>query len=210
MYLGIAASETIGDLKLLPGMKEKDMKIFFTSVLNFYTELVTIVKKKFDFRDELYNIISVVDPEVAQGFKIKSLKLILKRFPTLENFVDLQALDIEWRRHAFLDHQKEELHATLSAEKYWKKVFMIKTVLGEPAFPNLNIVMKYLLVLPFSNASVERIFSTLRNCKTVHRNRLGTDTLVALIATKEGVREQNGCVDFEPNQSMLEATLWDY
>lgn len=80
--------------------------------------------------------------------------------------------------------KKDQIPECLSI-KYWQKVFMMKTALGLPAFPNLNTVMKLLLILPFSNASVERVFSTLKNCKTIHINKLKTATMVCLITTKE-------------------------
>lgn len=210
VYLGMSATETLSDLKKSPDIAEEDIQSFFKSILKFYIELTTVVKRKFDFRDELYNVMSVVDPEVAQSYKkIKSLHCVLKRFPTLQKFVDMQELDNEWKRHALMDHSQEGLDATMSANIYWPKVFKIKNAIGEKAFPNLYIVMKLLLVLPISNASVERVFSNLKNCKTLHRNRMTTNTLVALIATKEGVRDQNGCVGFEPCRRMMSSTLWD-
>ena len=85
----------------------------------------------------------------------------------------------------------------------------MKNATGAHIFPNLRVATNSVLILPFSNASVERIFSTLKNCKTAHRNRLKNDTIVSLIATKEGVKEQNGSVNFEPNKKMLSAKLWD-
>lgn len=210
IYLGISATETMSDLKKSPDIAEEDIQSFLESILEFYIELTTVVKRKFDFRDELYNVMSVVDPEIAQSYKkIKSLRCVLNRFPTLQKFVNLQELDNEWKRHALMDHSQEELDATISANNYWPKVFKIKNAIGEKAFPNLHIVMKLLLALPISNASVERVFSTLKNCKTLHRNRMTTNTLVALIATKEGVKEQNGCVSFEPCRKMMESSLWD-
>lgn len=88
----------------------------------------------------------------------------------------------------------------MSAQQYWSTVFKIKTATGENKFPNLKKVMAFLLVLPFSNASVERVFSELKLCKTAHRNKLKTSTVVALMATREGVGKSKGCVDFEPTQ----------
>lgn len=175
----------------------------------FYIELITVVKENINFRDEVYDILPCLDPQVAQSFKRKSLIEVCKRFPIIQQFVNMQHLDNEWKEHALMEHAQEGLDATMPADIYWVKVLTMKTSTGKPAFPNLHTALRLLLVLPFSNASVERIFSTLRNCKTVNRNRLKTDTLVALIATKEGVSAQKGSKNFEPIQKMLEASLWD-
>ena len=208
IYLGISVSESIKDLQQDADVPENDINYFFQSIQNFYIELVTIIKDKFDFTDVIFDIISVVDPAVAQEFKIKSLQNVLVRFPILKSYLDPQELDNEWRKHSFLDHLKEELDPSKSASEYWKKVFRMKTSTGLPAFTNLKTANNLLLILPFSNASVERIFSTLNNCKTAHRSRLKTDTIVSLIAAKDGIKEQKGCVNVEPSKEMLKPTLY--
>lgn len=209
VYLGVSASDSIRDLQQNLDVPEKDIKFFFHSIQNFYIELVTIIKDKFDFTDEIFNTISVVDPQVEQDFRIKSLQNVLVRFPILKSYLDPQGLDNEWKKHSLLDHAKEGLDPSKPANIYWKKVFQMKTSTGLPAFKNLKTAINLLLVLPFSNASVEHIFSALKNCKTAHRNRLKTETIVSLIGAKEGIKEQNGYVNFERNTAMLKANLWD-
>lgn len=210
IYIGTAASETMDDIKKMPNIKETDLENFYNTIISFYVELVRVVKLKFNFNDEIYNIITIVDPQTAQDYETKTLSSLGKRFPILKQLINFQDLDTEYKRHALLDHAKQGLHPTLPAAIYWQKVFQLKTVLGAQAFPNLCLAMKLLLVLPFSNASVERIFSTLKNCKTAHRNRMKTDTLKGLIAAKEGIKNQHGCcVKFEPTEFMMKAKLWD-
>lgn len=210
IYIGMSATETLNEIKQMPNVRNIHIREFYDTILNFYIELVSVVKDKFEFRDSIYEIISFVDPQVAQEYKNKSLVSVWKRFPILRKFINIQELDKEWKTHALLDHHQEGLYPTLPAHIYWEKVFSLRTALGRPAFPNLCTTIKLLLVLPFSNASVERIFSTMKNCKTVHRNCLKTDTLVCLIATKEAVGENhNGCVGFEPSAEMYKSNIWE-
>lgn len=61
-----------------------------------------------------------------------------------------------------------------------------------------------LLVLPFANASVERVFSKLKRIKTESRTRLNTNTIVSLMATSSGIKD---VVKFEPTKDMLEKKL---
>jgi hypothetical protein len=68
-----------------------------------------------------------------------------------------------------------------------------------PLYQNLKIVIKLLLVLPFSNASVERVFSTLNLCKTAHRNTLKTETISAIMTTKHGIKSEKGIIAFNPS-----------
>lgn len=207
IYLGVLATESLNELKRMPDVEAKDIEAFFKSILAFYVELVSVIKNKFDFKDEVYNVIAVVEPKTAQEFKIKSLENVVRRFPILEKYTNAQALDNEWKAHALLNHKEEGLDASKHACDYWKQVFKMRTATGQLAFKNLCTVFKLLFVLPFSNASVERVFSNLKNIKTYHRNCLKTETVVALMATKDGVSQHNGCVNFEPSKKMLKAPV---
>ena len=136
---------------------------------------------------------------------------VLKRFPVLYKFVTAQKLDDEWRAHAMLDFHQHglEVHGdNIDAECYWGKVFCMKNAAEEYLFSNIKIVISLLLILPFSNASVERKFSVLKNLKTENRNRLNTDTVVSLMATREGIKKLGGSVKFNPSNKMLSTNIW--
>lgn len=64
------------------------------------------------------------------------------------------------------------------------------------------------MVLPFSNASVERVFSILNNIKTVARNNLKTETITSLMTTKEGIASKGGCFKSELTTAMLKTKIW--
>lgn len=145
----------------------------------------------------------MVDPGFAQSFRLKELSSVIERFPFIQNKIDVQELDKEWRDHALLDHENLELDKNLSASQYWKTVFALKNIQDECMFPNLRLVISLLLVLPFSNASVERTFSNLKRMNTDDRNALKTETIAALMATQRGIKEQGGVVAFEPSNEML-------
>lgn len=86
------------------------------------------------------------------------------------------------------------------AEDYWSEIFKLKNDVGVLFFPNLKKTFSLLLVLPYSNASVERIFSDLFNIKTEKRNLLKTSNIKAILATKEGVMQSSGCMKFQPTK----------
>lgn len=210
MYLGVAAQETLDSLKKDTGLPKKELDQFLVTCLNFYVEVVDQLKTRFDFSDPIFELLELVEPKNAQSFSIRNVsQLIVKRFPFMKDIINMQDLDTEWKRHALLDHVKEGLDPNKSSEEYWKIVFSLRTVSGSCIFPNLKIVINLLLILPFSNASVERVFSTLKNIKTDHRNKLKTDTVKALIATREGISENGGCVAFRPTKSMLQCNIWN-
>ncbi|XP_031328947.1 uncharacterized protein LOC116170670 [Photinus pyralis] len=205
LYLGIQASESIQNLKNDPNVAREDIERFFKSCLNFYIEVVTDIKTRFDFSDPVFEIIKIVDPGFAYGFEVKSLNFVVKRFPFLNDFIDIQELDNEWKEHALLDLHKLGINISYDAQEYWQKIFALKNAANIELFSNLKTVINFLLVLPFSNASVERIFSDLKNIKTDHRNKLNTATINALIATKQGI---TNVVEFKVDKTMLKSNIW--
>lgn len=56
----------------------------------------------------------------------------------------------------------------------------------------MKIIFKLLFSLTLSNASVESLFSDLNLCKTNHRNKLLTKSLVANLHTKRGIEKEGG------------------
>jgi hypothetical protein len=210
IYLGILAQCSFTEMKNDQAVPKSEIELFLKTCLNFYVELVTEIKNRFDFSDELFTILNILEPKTAQEFSTKSLSAVFIRFPMLKDIskLDLQKTDSEWKNHALLDHSSLGLDPSRPALEYWTKVFNLKTALGEPAFPNLQVVLKLLFILPFSNTSVERVFSTLNDCKTNERNRLKTSTVVSLMATREGINDRGGIVKFEPTREMMRKNIW--
>ncbi|KAJ8963505.1 hypothetical protein NQ314_005584 [Rhamnusium bicolor] len=167
IYIGITATESIVNLKKDSNVPRSEITCFFRTCQAFYIELTTDICKRFDFSDHLFDLISIVNPSIAQQFEIQSLAQVFQRFPILNNFVTRQKVDDEWRAHAMLNHPQYGLNTNDydSAENYWAKVFSLKNRAGQFLFSSLKHVLSLLLVLPFSNASVERKFSVLRNLK---------------------------------------------
>lgn len=88
--------------------------------------------------------------------------------------------------------------------EYWTKLFCLKNSLGEIYFPNTSILLmiRLLLVLSFSNALVERLFSDLKNIKTMHGNNLKTDSLVGIIRAKHYIVD---CIAFKPSATIFKS-----
>lgn len=196
IYIGVLAQEPLLELSV-------DERVsLLTKCREFYCEAVHLIRKKFDFSDEIFDILEILNPSVAQSLQIKSLQKFLKRFPSFP--VKLKELDKEWREHALLDYKSLGIDNEQDSEVYWTKIFGLKDALGSELFPNLKKVIKFLLIMPFSNASVERIFSALNNCKTNKRNKLKSDTLSALFIVKEGLKGKE--INFEPTTDMFKRT----
>ncbi|GBP42652.1 Putative nuclease HARBI1 [Eumeta japonica] len=125
-----------------------------------------------------------------------------KRFPNI--VIDTENLHKEWKKHAFLDFSELNISPDMPVEEYWTKILKMTDETVEPMFPNLKEVIMVLLILPFSNACVERVFSQLKLIKSDHRNRLNTNTIAALMATKAAIKN---ATTFEPSKALMHARI---
>lgn len=207
VYLGVAAQQSLEEMKKSPNPPPMtEIEDILKKCLAFYIESVKEIKQRFKFDDPIYQCLEIVKPNVAQKFENKDMLDVITRFPVLSSHINHQELVKELREHAFLDFENLGLSTDMPADVYWKTLFLLKNSEGRERFPNLKKAISLLMVLPFSNACVERVFSKLKQIKTDHRNKLHTSTIAALMNTAEGTKE-SGLIKFEPNQKMLRAKL---
>ena len=72
---------------------------------------------------------------------------------------------------------------------------------GHQRFPLLTRLAKAILVVPHGNADVERCFSQMGLNKTKLRNKLGVNTMNALLQVQCNQKEP--CYTFKPTAQML-------
>ena len=90
---------------------------------------------------------------------------LAKRFPNIVKESDVDSLVEEFQD--FQLASKDELPCLdLNVEIFWSKMSDLKLAFGSSKrFPNLCNLAKACLVLPVSNAEVERVFSLLKKFK---------------------------------------------
>lgn len=93
----------------------------------------------------------------------------------------------------------------MDIKRFWHIVFNAKNAGGDLKFPNLSKIICILLSFPFSNASVERIFSQLKLIKTEHRTALKHESLLGLLTTKLAFQQKGNhqAANLDPQKDML-------
>ncbi|XP_074038465.1 protein FAM200B-like [Leptinotarsa decemlineata] len=125
----------------------QELTSFKLRCLEFYTEICTQIKERFDFSDKILSFASNFIPETACEGSIRSIAEFINFFPHIE--VDIEAANIEWNlmvEASFDKETKENINA------FWRAVQIKKNVLGEPMFPNLMIIVRVIMSLPHSSA----------------------------------------------------------
>ena len=77
--------------------------------------------------------------------------------------------------------------------EFWNEVRLYKDASDVNPFQEVSNLALVLLVLPWSNADVERAFSQLNLVKTSLRNRMSTTMVNALLTIRAGLKRVNKC-----------------
>lgn len=80
-----------------------------------------------------------------------------------------------------------------SSTEFWCEVRAYKDIIGQNPFEDLADFVISLLILPISNAEVERLFSLMNNIKTKKRNALQVEMLNSILMVQDCMRRENCC-----------------
>lgn len=152
------------------------------SILECFTE-------RFDKSDSVFNaLVKVLDTELYpqaeadNSYGLDELRLLVKRFQEIltANGCDVMKIESEW------DDVKELVATTgLKGAKYtdaWAKLF---TSSKKDTLSNILHLVEILLVVPISNATLERMFSAMNRVHTDWRNCLGEKRVENLLRILE-------------------------
>jgi hypothetical protein len=184
-YVGLGATATIHEIASVAG--KADVDNFLTTCKNFLIESILQIQSRFDLDDPVHEIVQCLLPSNAAALKPRSLRSICQKLPYLKDTIDLNKLDMEWRQHALEPKAKPELHW----DEYWLNIRDTTTPTGEAKYPLLMAFVSILASLPFSNVSVEIIFSQLKLVKTDQRNSLKSTSLVSLLQAKMRMKNEH-------------------
>lgn len=112
-----------------------------------------------------------------------------------EEFIDLPVEEITALEHQWQKLNSYEWLNKNSTVDFWVNVYEYKNALNENPFSELATFAMKFLVLPFSNAEVERVFSGMNLIKTKIRNRMMLNTMNSLLYIRCGLKRMNTCCE---------------
>ena len=130
------------------------------------------VQKRFDLRAEYHDMVDCINPKNASALHPTSLAPIIERLPYLNDIIQVNELDREWRQHALEDVQEvedEDKDAATAWNGYWSKIKDLRKPNGEKKYGNLITFAAFMAFFPCSNAPVERVFSSLKLIKNAKK-----------------------------------------
>ncbi|KAH8025589.1 hypothetical protein HPB51_010047 [Rhipicephalus microplus] len=113
----------------------------------------------------------------------------------------IEKIQNQWGKISLLDWKQIS-----STQSFWCEVHSYKDACGENPFAELAGFAMSMLVLPYSNAEVERTFSQLNIVKSKLRNKLKPETTNAILVVRVGLkRHQKSCFDHELPAAVISA-----
>ncbi|XP_058827037.1 uncharacterized protein LOC131687020 [Topomyia yanbarensis] len=161
---------------------------FRTNIMRFYITLSNQILKRFNFNDGILVNLTIINPDNIISRKHTSLLPLLQCFPNVISCDQIQTIDDEYREVRNINFSEFSNDQLKDPTAFWEKVLTMERCDGQLAFPALKVFIPCMLILPHSSASVERLFSAYNLNKTKLRNRLETETMRGILATKSYVR----------------------
>lgn len=170
-------------------LSNEEKKLFRSRCMDFYISSAHEIYKRFPFNSfemSVLKLLSFLNPD-----EVSSTETLVHLCVKMSYLItDLNALDREWRSIINMLHKPE----IKDVVNYWKTICEKRKGDESLAYPEINKLVSYLLTLPHSSASVERVFSAINLNKTKIRNRLGSETLSGILHTKRLINEHGKTV----------------
>ncbi|XP_058839742.1 uncharacterized protein LOC131695289 [Topomyia yanbarensis] len=188
LYIGTAAKSHLEGIKSNNLIQRNDVTQFLTNIMNYYISLANQIQIRIHFEEPVLVNMIIIDPKNVIERVHESILPLINAFPNLVTSETIQEMDSEFREVRNVDFRKYTEEERRSSSAFWSKVLSVQRTNGEFSFPHLRKFIAELLILPHSSASVERLFSQYNLNKTKMRNRLSSDAMQGILATKDYVK----------------------
>lgn len=190
-YLGVECEEKLNELELNLEVNKEDIDVFRQNCKHFIIKLVKELQQRVPKNLNILKQIRMLSVSECLSQNKSSLQLQ----PVL-NAMNVEAIladkiSSQWDNLNFVRWNNIE-----ETVPFWCEVSSYKDASGENLFKELAKFAISILVLPISNAELERIFSQLNLVKTKQRNRLHLISTNAILIIRNNLRGVKCCHNF--------------
>jgi len=147
-------------------------KEFFGIAKDFITKAIIQMKRRLPFNQETLNQSLVIYLE-EEKFEIQTWRELGRKFPNI--ITSQRTLEFEEELGRF-SNKYSKIKSKYTSPK---TSILITWDLLDEDFPNMALLAKALIILPYSSSSVESTFSRLKGFVSPHRNRLSVENIEA-------------------------------
>ena len=185
-YLGYLFENKIADLRKSKAVAELQEKTIRERCTQFVCLLIKQLQQRLPENIEVLRKVSLLSVSKSLGVVKESLILLLEISHLNRDMI--AKIEFQWQKLTIV-----KWHNVTDSVSFWSEVFNNRDASGTNPFKELAEFALSRLVLPWSNAEVESIFSQMNVVKTKTRNRLGVDIVNAILGIRAGLRRRNEC-----------------
>lgn len=175
--------------KKLPEVTDEDIHIFRKNCKSFIIKLIQELQQRVPKNLKILKQISMLSVDTCLSQNKSSLLPVLEEMKVDPD--SKEKILSQWSNLCFI--KWKNIKETVA---FWCEVYSHKDASGENPFKELAKFSLSILVLPISNAEVERIFSQLNLIKTKQRNRMQLLLTNSLLTIRNHLRNKNCCNNF--------------
>ncbi|KYN18889.1 Zinc finger MYM-type protein 1, partial [Trachymyrmex cornetzi] len=186
-------------------LSSEELNLVKTQCASFLLVVCRQIVKRFPANLNLIEAVKYFSPKLC----INSLNQPeFHRLPLnlIRKSVDIDILETQWKKLPLISWTKyfNEKVPNNSIE-FWSEILQYQNAESKVVFKELAEFVLRVLILPFSNADVERVFSIMNATKTKSRNLLCLKMLEALVRIKISTQVRKQCCNvFKCTQKMYE------
>lgn len=184
-YLGFRFEKHIQEMKD-KGFPREEEEVLRNRCIQFIVCLIDEIKNRLPENITLMKQISRISVEKALHHNKENLVDIMARFVTSTELI--AKIDDQWQQIHLL-----RWNETKDTKNFWSEVLKFKDAQGVARFQELATFAITLLVLPHSNADVERLFSSMNIIKNKQRNRMKLTLLKSILKIRCGMQLMGKC-----------------
>lgn len=181
-YLGFAFENACVEANL----NEEQKSIIKSRCIAFLTQFALQLKNRLPENLEILekmNRFSVLETVKHNKLPISEIANFFFKEPLI-----ITRIETQWAQINSVHWTEKE-----KTEEFWIEVYLYKDSAGENPFKELANLAFRILCLPFSNADVERLFSTMNIIKNKLRNKMKLPLLTNILSIKYGLKRMNKC-----------------
>ncbi|CAF4956521.1 unnamed protein product [Pieris macdunnoughi] len=170
-YLGYRFESFVSTMRE-KGLPRNEEEMIRNRCIQFIVQLVNELKNRLPENLKLMKNMKRISVDCALSHNKEPITDLILHFNKNQEYI--AKVDEQWRQIHLLKWIN-----TKNTKEFWYEVLDFEDIAGENRFEDLATFAISLLVLPHSNAEVERLFSMMNIVKTKHRNRMKLDLLTA-------------------------------
>ena len=200
-YLGYRFESKITELNSAGKLKNGEELVIRDRCKNFLLSLFNQLKQRLPENIEILKTASVLSVKHALQ-PVKDNETL----PKLLKCLGAADEDIEAAQGQFMKIHLIDWTNSTDTEKFWTEVHKYRNSSGFNPFKELSEHAISMLILPHSNAHVERLFSSMNHVKSKSRNRMELQLLGSLLTIKFGLmRHKKCCHNYELPANVIQA-----